>query len=158
MKQSTVFMCQSCGTQSPKWLGRCPGCGEWNTLLEETVGGEDARPGLPPKASRATPLTEVSDDDGERLSTGMPEVDRVLGLEMGADDYITKPFSVRELVARIRAALRGIKGRNGRPTPSGTFSSKGIFIDFDKPEVIVESRRIELSSTETKLLFFLAMF
>jgi len=84
------------------------------------------------------------------------EVDRVLGLEMGADDYITKPFSVRELVARIRAALRGIKGRNGRPTPSGTFSSKGIFIDFDKPEVIVESRRIELSSTETKLLFFLA--
>lgn len=79
MKQSTVFMCQSCGTQSPKWLGRCPGCGEWNTLLEEPVGGEEARPGLPPKAGRATPLTEVRDDDGERLSAGMPEVDRVLG-------------------------------------------------------------------------------
>ena len=79
MKQSTVFVCQSCGTQSPKWLGRCPGCGEWNTLLEETVGGEEARPGLPPKAGRATPLPEVGADDGERLSTGMPEVDRVLG-------------------------------------------------------------------------------
>ncbi len=78
-KPTTVFICQSCGTQSLKWLGRCPGCEEWNTLLEEAVGGEDARPGLPPKAGRATPLPEVSDEDGERLASGMPEVDRVLG-------------------------------------------------------------------------------
>ncbi len=60
-------------------MGRCPGCGEWNTLVEEVSGGEEPRPGLPRKAGRATPLPEVSFDEGARLSTGMAEVDRVLG-------------------------------------------------------------------------------
>lgn len=77
-RATTVFICQSCGTQSPKWLGRCPGCGEWNTLLEESVG-EAPRTGLPPKAGRATPLPEVAPEEGGRASTGMSEVDRVLG-------------------------------------------------------------------------------
>ena len=81
-------------------------------------------------------------------------MDRVLGFEMGADDYITKPFSMRELISRIRVALRRI---NRHQTESGherTFSYKDLFIDFDKYEVTVKGRRIELSPIETKLLFF----
>jgi two-component system, OmpR family, alkaline phosphatase synthesis response regulator PhoP len=95
----------------------------------------------------AMPILIVSAKDSE--------VDRVLGLEVGADDYICKPFSVRELTSRIRAVLRVSQGQSKKSISSGTFTLKGLFIDFDKPEVIVEDRRAELSSTEMKLLFFL---
>jgi DNA repair protein RadA/Sms len=77
-KQTTVFICQVCGTQSGKWLGRCTGCGEWNSLVEE-VAGPAPEVGLPPKATRAVPLSEVGPEEGRRFSAGMAEVDRVLG-------------------------------------------------------------------------------
>jgi len=54
MKQKTVFICQSCGTRSPKWLGRCPGCGEWNTLIEEVE--EERSPAAEPSFAPAEPL------------------------------------------------------------------------------------------------------
>ncbi|OPY70237.1 MAG: Transcriptional regulatory protein WalR [Syntrophorhabdaceae bacterium PtaU1.Bin034] len=91
------------------------------------------------------------------LSAKSSEVDRVLGFEMGADDYITKPFSVRELVHRVRvslgrASLKPKKADDDR----GTFSCKGLFVDFDKYEVVVKGRRIDLSPIAAKLLFFFA--
>jgi DNA repair protein RadA/Sms len=67
--------CTECGTTSPRWLGRCPGCGEFNTLVEES-------PALAAVAEHArTPLrlVEIEADEAERMSTGVPELDRVLG-------------------------------------------------------------------------------
>ncbi len=88
------------------------------------------------------------------LSAKESEVDRILGLEMGADDYITKPFSVRELISRIRVALRRIKGEPQKSAAEGaTFSSKGLFIDFEKYEVTVNGKKIGLSPLQMKLLF-----
>src|SRR5919112_1332545 len=82
MKQKTVFACQECGAQSPKWLGRCPECGAWNTLVEEralpaTVAAEK-RYSL---AAAAGPQLYADIDTviAERLSTGIGEFDRVLG-------------------------------------------------------------------------------
>lgn len=72
----TVFACQSCGASSPKWLGRCPECGEWNSYVEEL-----ARESAPPAAEPAspTPLWENDEEAGLRILTGMPGLDRVLG-------------------------------------------------------------------------------
>jgi DNA repair protein RadA/Sms len=77
-KAVTVFICQACGTHSPKWLGRCPGCGEWNSLVEERV--EAPSSAAPASSARAVLLGEVAAQEAQpRLSTGMGEVDRVLG-------------------------------------------------------------------------------
>jgi len=92
------------------------------------------------------------------LSAKGTEVDRILGLEMGADDYMTKPFSVRELVSRIRVALR--KTAKAHPQKKAgherTFSHKELYIDFDKYEVTIKKKKVELSPIQTKLLFFFA--
>ena len=79
MKASSVFECQHCGHASPKWLGRCPDCGSWNSFVEEKRG----RPGAVSLAHRdeakVTRLSEVSTEATPRLPTGNVEFDRVLG-------------------------------------------------------------------------------
>ncbi len=88
------------------------------------------------------------------LSARDSEVDRILGLEMGADDYVTKPFSMRELASRIRVALRRVKAEALKGAVNGsTFSHKGLFIDFERYEVMVKGKKIELSPLQMKLLF-----
>ncbi|OIP89106.1 MAG: DNA-binding response regulator [Syntrophaceae bacterium CG2_30_49_12] len=82
------------------------------------------------------------------------EVDRILGLEMGADDYITKPFHVRELIARVRAVLRRSEERP-ETDKAETFTFKGLHIDYNSYEVTVDGKNVELGPTEIKLLRFL---
>ncbi|MDD2772128.1 MAG: response regulator transcription factor [Elusimicrobiales bacterium] len=82
------------------------------------------------------------------LTARKEEVDRVLGLELGADDYVTKPFSMRELLARIKAVLRRA-GENGSPTGM-TFG--GLEVDFEKYEVKSGGRAVSLSTKEFAFL------
>jgi two-component system response regulator RegX3 len=83
------------------------------------------------------------------------ELDRVLGLELGADDYVTKPFSVAELMSRIRALLRRRElDRAARAGPVQTVG--GIRIDLARHRVDVDGRQIRLTPSEFKLLTFLA--
>lgn len=81
------------------------------------------------------------------------EVDRVVGLELGADDYVVKPFSPRELVARVRAILRRQARASGA---SEVIEIRGLRLDAATQEVAVHGRPIELSALEFKLLHFLA--
>ncbi len=87
-----VFVCQSCGAQAPKWMGRCQDCGEWNTLVEERVADQaaaagraagaaavEARYGLASSGNAARLFAEIDSVAAERLSTGISEFDRVLG-------------------------------------------------------------------------------
>jgi two-component system phosphate regulon response regulator PhoB/two-component system alkaline phosphatase synthesis response regulator PhoP len=80
------------------------------------------------------------------------ESDKVVGLELGADDYMTKPFSVKELVARIHAVLR----RPGGGEAARRISVGTLVIDLDKFEVTAEGIKIDLTATEFKILQLLA--
>jgi len=76
----TVYECTACGAQSPKWLGRCPGCGGWNTLEEVRAAARSARPAArSAKAAHPVAIGDVVADETERFSTGLAELDRVLG-------------------------------------------------------------------------------
>ena len=77
-------------------------------------------------------------------------VDRVLGLKLGADDYVPKPFDMMELLARIEAVLR--RRRAGPPAGSGAFSFGDVRVDFRRAEVLRAGAPVELSSLEFKLL------
>lgn len=81
MKSKTVFLCSNCGNETPKWAGRCPACGQWNTLEEytptpaaKTAGVSSVR-----RSAVAKRLSEVTTDETLRFTTGMSELDRVLG-------------------------------------------------------------------------------
>jgi DNA repair protein RadA/Sms len=72
-------VCGECGTASPRWLGKCPGCGAFGTLVEEKVGGSGASSSSRSAAKASIPLGEVSVSEARRLPTGVAELDRVLG-------------------------------------------------------------------------------
>jgi phosphate regulon transcriptional regulator PhoB len=88
------------------------------------------------------------------LTARTDTMDKVLGLEMGADDYLTKPFHVRELVARIHALLRRYDA-NSQEDPSPILTYRGIHIDLRSYRITVDDRPVELTPRETKLLAFL---
>ena len=107
---NTVFVCQSCGAQSRKWLGRCSECGEWNSLAEErAVAGahSDARPTLSGDGARL--YADVESSDADRLSTGVSELDRVLGggmmpgslVLLGGEPGIGKSTLLLQAAARV---------------------------------------------------------
>ncbi|MEA2625886.1 MAG: hypothetical protein QOD06_1931 [Candidatus Binatota bacterium] len=73
----SVFSCQSCGYQSPKWLGRCPDCGAWESLVEEII--ERETPAARRSAEKATPISAIAPEDEIRRTSGIGELDRVLG-------------------------------------------------------------------------------
>jgi two-component system response regulator RegX3 len=81
------------------------------------------------------------------------EIDKVLGLELGADDYVTKPFSSRELLARIKAVLRRVAPSDG--SSSGVLEGGGIRLDPDRFEVQVTGMEVRLTRKEFDLLEFL---
>jgi DNA repair protein RadA/Sms len=109
--KSLAYRCSNCGHTEPKWLGRCPECGQWNTLREsaQTQGRAD-------RAGETFPLPIVSIDPGEgaRFSTGLPEVDRVLGgglmrgsaTLIGGEPGIGKSTLLLQLCARVETKGR----------------------------------------------------
>ncbi len=78
-KSASVFSCTECGAQSPKWLGRCPDCNAWNSFAQEDVAPPDAKPFALSAATAPTPIDAVAGDSAPRISTNLPNLDRVLG-------------------------------------------------------------------------------
>ncbi len=93
------------------------------------------------------------------LTAKSEEIDRVLGLEMGADDYLTKPFSLREFIARVKAIFRRmdrLKALPDRPSRKPVLRSGDLCIDLDKRKVTIKDKRVDLSPKEFELLSLLA--
>ena len=108
-KQKTIFSCQNCGSQSPKWLGRCPDCQQWNTLVEEqplTTSGHARQQATAGKPQR---LSEIQSCEEDRLSCGLSELDRTLGggvvpgslILVGGDPGIGKSTLLLQAVDRL---------------------------------------------------------
>ena len=87
------------------------------------------------------------------LTARVEEVDRIIGFEIGADDYITKPFSVRELVLRVQSVLKRARGKE---VPATVLRFAGLTIDPERHRVEVEEQEIPLTALEFRLLFHLA--
>ncbi len=79
MKTKTFYTCQNCGSQSPKWLGKCPDCNSWNTMVEEVALKSGQADVMSFPATAPQPISEVSGEAEKRLSCGISEFDRVLG-------------------------------------------------------------------------------
>ena len=87
MKAKTMFYCTACGNETPKWAGRCPACGAWNTVVEQpepvrAAGGKTSGKAAVRAAQgvrRACPVTDLQTAEEIRFPTGMGELDRVLG-------------------------------------------------------------------------------
>src|SRR5262245_15989558 len=124
-KVRTVFVCQACGFESSKWLGRCPDCGEWNSLVEErqeapSAGGRKAAPSLA-TLSRPKPYDLVDGAEASRVPSGIGEFDRVLGggivpgsmVLIGGEPGIGKStllLQVAHLLARSGGAVLYVSG------------------------------------------------
>lgn len=116
-KQTTVFFCQSCGYESSKWMGQCPGCKEWNTMVEErvvTTSGKSMRP-IHEKA-KPTVLADISLEKEDRIQTHIEELNRVLGgglvagslVLVGGDPGIGKSTLLLQVCREIAADGRKV--------------------------------------------------
>ncbi|MCL2253480.1 MAG: DNA repair protein RadA [Lachnospiraceae bacterium] len=119
-KKDTIFFCQSCGHESGKWLGQCPGCKEWNTFVEERKmsGKSSAKASISAgnKRTEPTALKEIKIENEERIRTGIGELDRVLGggivpgslILVGGDPGIGKSTLLLQVCQRLSFSGKNI--------------------------------------------------
>lgn len=156
--KSTVFFCQSCGYESSKWMGQCPGCHEWNTMVEETVvtGGKKRTQGGTQERSEPSLLADISLEKEDRMETHMEELNRVLGgglvagslVLLGGDPGIGKSTLLLQVCRNMSAdqhkvlyisgeeSLKQIRMRADR---IGSFSDRMLLLCETNLEVIEET-------------------
>jgi len=115
LKKETVFVCQNCGHNAAKWLGKCPECGEWNSLVEEKSQPSrrsGTRNGFKLRDVSAVPFTEIEPQDDVRIPSGVTEFDRVLGggivpgtlVLIGGDPGIGKSTLLLQVADKLSAS------------------------------------------------------
>ena len=123
-REKTCFACTACGYETARWVGRCPGCGAWNTM-EESVAAAPAKTAAAAKPLRQRPgsgaqamlLRDIPEDAAARLSTGIGELDRVLGggiVEGGADAHRRRPGHRQVHAASRRCRAHAVRRQGKR--------------------------------------------
>ena len=165
MKRKTVYFCTECGDDTPKWAGKCPSCGAWNTLVEQTVEDAPAKRPAAAKKAVASPINDLAPESDVRFSTGLSELDRVLGggavkgslvlvagapgigkstlllqicRHMGASDrvlYVTGEESERQI--KLRADRLGVTGGDILLLAETDLEAITDCVDREKPDVLI---------------------
>ena len=147
-KDKTVYTCTECGSSSPKWLGKCPGCGAWNSLVESVTESAQAtknRFASLAKTAEVALLSEINATDFQRTPTGHEELDRVLGggiveggvVLIGGDPGIGKSTLLLQALDSLQ--------RNGQSTLFVTGEESGA-------QVALRSQRLGLFNSQVKVL------
>ncbi len=154
-RERSVFACTECGAQQPRWLGRCPECGSWSTLVEEVAARPSARStpsrGLhPPSPAKARSLREIEASSTSRLATQVPELDRVLGggIVPGSVILLAGEPGVGKSTLALQLAA-GVAGSGGVLYITGEESPEQLRLRADRlPEVpkgvaVIAETRVE---------------
>src|SRR4051794_21975913 len=115
----TVYSCSACGRTEPRWLGQCPGCAGWSTLVEERAAGEGRRAAGPRRRASARPVVALRDvelEQSDRMQTGIAELDRVLGgglvpgslVLLGGEPGVGKSSLTAAMLAELGRTRKGL--------------------------------------------------
>ncbi|MDO8493849.1 MAG: DNA repair protein RadA, partial [Deltaproteobacteria bacterium] len=127
-KEKTIYTCQKCAAQSPKWMGRCLDCGEWNSYVEETfaAGGPPLMQRDRSGTNKPQPVTEISAEEGKHEPTKIPELDRVLGggivpgsaILVGGEPGIGKSTLLLEMLGQLARQGKKVLYMSGEESAS----------------------------------------
>ena len=158
-KEKTIFVCNECGGSSPKWLGKCPACGAWNTLIESVAesaaSSRNNRFAALAKAAEVAMLGDIEARDFARTPTGQDELDRVLGggiveggvVLIGGDPGIGKSTLLLQALDSMERALRRASSAAGER--GGTLYVTG---EESGAQVALRARRLGLDHSTVKVL------
>lgn len=155
-KERTLFTCQKCGHEEPKWLGRCPECGAWNTFAEEPAGRQ-ARREAP--AGTPVPLSAIEASETTRLSTGLDEMDRVLGgglmrgsaVLVGGEPGIGKSTLMLQLAASLEGAARVLYVSGEESAGQLRMRADRLGVTRERVEVLCETALEPIRETMARL-------
>ena len=143
MKEKVVYVCRSCGHREPRWLGRCPDCGSWNTFSPSSSAQENRSD---PKRS-SVPLTSIKKEDRTRLDTGDEETNRVLGgglirgssILIGGEPGIGKSTLMLQMAARLAGPSRILYVSGEESAGQIRMRADRLGVESDRIEVLCET-------------------
>ncbi|WP_455243120.1 DNA repair protein RadA [Petrachloros mirabilis] len=146
MKAKTSFSCQACGHQAPRWLGRCPDCGGWNTMKEERQAptGKGRPVAMKTAQSKATPIAEIEVIGEDRRLTGISEFDRVLGggvipgavILVGGDPGIGKTTLLLQALPKLASKSQPVLYVSGEESPR-QIKMRGQRLGVEDPNLLI---------------------
>ena len=161
-KIKTFYQCQACGYSSPKWLGKCPDCGAWNTMVEErSSSGGRMSTHTAFARSGPQPLSSVTGGKGKRMSTGIAELDRVLGggvvegsvILVGGDPGIGKSTLLIQAGARLSEGAGKVLYVSGEESPEQIkLRAERLSINSENIILLPETNLEEIIATAASLL------
>lgn len=148
-KAKTIFFCNSCGFEAPKWMGKCPGCGSWNTMVEE-LNTKTKTSNIAGEQHKARPLSikEIEITDEERTSTGLMELDRVLGggivngslILVGGDPGIGKSTLLLQVSKNLAVTNKNVLYVSGEESPKQIkIRAERLGVDSEKLIILPET-------------------
>ncbi|HLR15216.1 MAG TPA: DNA repair protein RadA [Bacillota bacterium] len=163
-KRKTVFMCQECGYESPRWMGKCPGCQQWNSMVEEVIPSKASMQSVGGQFGSASrgpeKITTISSENQPRITTQMTEFNRVLGggivpgslVLIGGDPGIGKSTLLLQISAQLAEKQVSVLYVSGEESTQQTkIRADRLSIQTDELYVLSETNLFEISTHIEKL-------